>query len=151
MAELQLGKILVTTDLSKASEAAFEAIKPLADGFDSKVTVLHVVAEPGWAPATSASSDPYGAKQRLKDSIQGPLDEMHGRLLGASARARTAIVDGHPVWKAICDYAHDHGYDLIAIATRGRSNVDGALIGSVAEGVARHAHCPVMCVRPSPA
>lgn len=37
--------------------------------------------------------------------------------------------------------------DLIVIGSHGRGGVKRALLGSVAEGVMRHAPCPVLVVR----
>jgi nucleotide-binding universal stress UspA family protein len=39
--------------------------------------------------------------------------------------------------------------DLIVIGTHGRTGLDHLLIGSTAERVVRHAHCPVLVVRGS--
>src|SRR5262249_25249701 len=39
------------------------------------------------------------------------------------------------------------GADLILMGTHGRRGVGRALLGSVAEGVLRHAHCPVLTIR----
>jgi universal stress protein A len=151
MAELQLDRILVTTDLSQSSEAALEAVRALADDFEAKITLLHVT-EPAdeWntLASPSAASNTGATSRTLKARIQDELDQMCGRLLGDASRARTVIVDGRVAWKTICDYALDHEYDLIAIATQGRSNVAGTLIGSVAERVMRYAPCPALSVRP---
>ena len=38
--------------------------------------------------------------------------------------------------------------DLIVIGSRGLGGVRRALMGSVSDSVVRHAHCPVLVVRP---
>jgi nucleotide-binding universal stress UspA family protein len=40
---------------------------------------------------------------------------------------------------------------LIVIGSRGRGGIQRALMGSVSDSVVRHAHCPVMVVRPQKA
>ncbi|MDH5675818.1 MAG: universal stress protein [Myxococcales bacterium] len=137
-------KILVTTDLSEASEAAIEAVRPLADAFGSTITLLHVTE---FAPELSGgAADEY--RRRVKRVVLAQLDAMRKRVLGERPHARTAVADGRVVWQAICDYAGDHDYDLVAIATHGRSGLSRVLLGSVAERVAGHAPCPVLVVRP---
>jgi len=46
---------------------------------------------------------------------------------------------------AIIDTAHD-GYEVIVMATHGRTGFSKALLGSVAETVLRQAHCPVLLI-----
>jgi nucleotide-binding universal stress UspA family protein len=44
--------------------------------------------------------------------------------------------------------AEEIGAGLIVIGSRGRGGIRRALMGSVSDSVVRHAHCPVMVVRP---
>jgi len=53
--------------------------------------------------------------------------------------------------RAICNYAHDHGAELIVVPSHGRSGFTRLLLGSVAERIVRHAPCPVLVLRtPAP-
>jgi nucleotide-binding universal stress UspA family protein len=58
---------------------------------------------------------------------------------------RTELVPGHAA-EVITHYARAHGCDLIVIGHRGHFLGD-YLLGSTADRVAHHAHCPVMVVR----
>lgn len=60
--------------------------------------------------------------------------------------AHTVILDGQPV-QSILDYTASGNFDLIIMGSHGRSGIQRALLGSVAEGVLRHATLPVMIVR----
>ena len=44
--------------------------------------------------------------------------------------------------------AKDRNVDLIVIASHGRTGLGRILFGSTAEAVVRHAHCPVLVVKP---
>jgi nucleotide-binding universal stress UspA family protein len=55
------------------------------------------------------------------------------------------LVPGHAA-EVITHYARAHGHDLIVIGHRGHFLGD-YLLGSTADRVAHHAHCPVMVVR----
>jgi nucleotide-binding universal stress UspA family protein len=50
--------------------------------------------------------------------------------------------------EAIVHLAEDIGADLIVIGSRGHGGLRRALMGSVVDSVVRHAHCPVLVVRP---
>lgn len=54
------------------------------------------------------------------------------------------LVDGHPAEEIIKEAQED---DLIVIGSKGRTALDRLLMGSVAENVVRHAHCPAMLVK----
>jgi nucleotide-binding universal stress UspA family protein len=47
----------------------------------------------------------------------------------------------------ICSAAQKLGADLIVLTTRGYTGVKNVWLGSTAERVVRHAHCPVLAVR----
>jgi nucleotide-binding universal stress UspA family protein len=151
MMELHVGKILVPTDLSEQSEAALAAVGPLCEAFEAKLTLLHVTEfapESYEGPSGGGHPSAEAYRARVKALALEQLEDIRKRHLGDRPHARTAIIDGRVVWKAICDYAEQNGYELIAIATHGHGGLRHALLGSVAERVARHAQCPVMVVRP---
>jgi nucleotide-binding universal stress UspA family protein len=47
----------------------------------------------------------------------------------------------------ISEYAQEIGADLIVIPSHGRTGIERMLIGSVAERVVQHSHCPVLVLR----
>ena len=48
-----------------------------------------------------------------------------------------------------CEYrCEDIGAGLIVMGSRGLGGMRRALMGSVSDSVVRHAHCPVLVVRP---
>jgi nucleotide-binding universal stress UspA family protein len=63
-------------------------------------------------------------------------------------RVTAAKSIGPPVAE-IVRFAREGNYDLIVLGTHGRTGLKHALIGSVAERVVRHAHCPVLTIRPA--
>jgi nucleotide-binding universal stress UspA family protein len=50
--------------------------------------------------------------------------------------------------QAIIHLAEEVGAGLIVMGSRGLGGVRRALMGSVSDSVVRHAHCPVLVVRP---
>ncbi|MFJ9566139.1 universal stress protein [Streptomyces fuscichromogenes] len=90
--------------------------------------------------------------------VLGALDEGSAvaecrRVLGETVAGRTAahpevgfeheVVRGHPV-QVLTD-ASEHGLGLV-VGTRGHGGLTGLLLGSVGQGVLRHARCPVITV-----
>ncbi len=58
-----------------------------------------------------------------------------------------AVLRGDPE-RTICERAEDVGADLIVMVTHGRTGFRRTLLGSVADGVVRHAGIPVLLLRP---
>jgi nucleotide-binding universal stress UspA family protein len=57
------------------------------------------------------------------------------------------FMDVNSVADTIIDFAKKETIDLIVIGTKGRTGLKRFLMGSVANGVIQHAHCPVLLVR----
>lgn len=57
------------------------------------------------------------------------------------------LINASSVADAIINYAKDNSMDLIVIGTKGRTGLERFVIGSVANGVTMHAHCPVFLAR----
>ena len=51
--------------------------------------------------------------------------------------------------EAIVHLAEDIGAGMIVIGSRGFGGMKRAVLGNVADSVVRHAHCPVLVVRPT--
>lgn len=53
---------------------------------------------------------------------------------------------GHPA-SEICDYADEHGVDLIVVGSHGRTGIKRVLLGSVSRAVSNGANCSVVISR----
>lgn len=139
----ELKHILVGTDFSDASEAAIEMARVQARAHGARLTLLHA-----YPVAVETLDGGHGERRMeighevhealaaLKDRIAGPVEDLHAEVLAADN-----------VVQCLCDYAAQHGVELIVLGARGRSGVKDMLIGSVAERVARHASCSVLLAR----
>jgi nucleotide-binding universal stress UspA family protein len=81
------------------------------------------------------------------EAAQSNLSAAAAALTGAGIRVETEVQVGRPA-AVILDVATSSGADMIAMATHGRSGIRRFLMGSVADRVVRHAHTPVLLVRP---
>ena len=60
-------------------------------------------------------------------------------------KVESTVQVGH-AGQQICGRAQHQHADLIVIATHGRTGLEHLFLGSTAEFVVRHAHCPVLVV-----
>jgi nucleotide-binding universal stress UspA family protein len=139
-------KVLLAVDDSKFSASALGAVISHIPPQGTEVLVLHVVEpvtpfpppqmSPGYAPELEAL---------MKEGRQMVSRDVE-RLRAAGFKAEGVVENGDIKGKII-DAAAEWRADLIVLGSHGRSGVRRFLLGSVAENVARHAHCSVQIVR----
>ena len=111
---------------------------------ESELHLVHVVIEE--APATSAqelaSLDQRlaGAPAQIRQYVEQVWTETPSKVV-AHLRA------GQPS-RSICQTAVDINADVIVVGTHRRAGLKKLMLGSVAEQVLQHAHCPVMIALP---
>ena len=133
--------ILFPTDFSEDSDQAFQLACSLGRDQFSSLVVAHVL------PPTNG---PESEEDVIKDD--GPVvrecREHFCRLkaLAGDIPISFRIVFGYAVG-AILNVAHEEHADLIVIASHQHTRFHLQLHGSVAEGVLRQSHCPVMILR----
>ena len=144
-------RILVPFDGSAHSMKAVETAIELARTFDSDLTFLHVTTK-------------LNLPDQLKDYIRGEqlaghdllaIDEATKRIIAdISVRAEaegvkkvhTIFREGKPA-RTIVAYARSAGIEAIVMGSRGLSELESALLGSVSHKVASLADCTVMIVK----
>lgn len=144
-----LKHILVATDFSEPSEAAFAYGRELARTFHAKLVVLHV-AEDVAARAYGADGFVFFEPTLQRDIEAGAQKQLDALLCDEDRTvlsAQTIVRTSNSPAAAIVDYARDADIDLIVIGTHGRGGMAHLLLGSVAERVVRTAPCPVLTVR----
>lgn len=82
----------------------------------------------------------------LRREADGQLKKLVKAVREKGVTVRGVLADGRAA-QAICDLADNQSADLLIISTHGYSNLKHFLLGSVSEGVVRHATCPVLVVR----
>jgi nucleotide-binding universal stress UspA family protein len=140
-------RILVPVDGSEYSTRALNVAVDLAHDLDAELVILNVVdlAKVTMMSGGEAQLIP-GCLEELKSEGRRIVDDALARI-GSQARASVRVVDGAPV-NQIERVADEMMPIFIVIGTHGRSGFNRAVMGSVAEGVARRAPVPVMVVPP---
>jgi len=142
--------ILLTSDLSEEALRAFAPAGELARAAGAKITLFHVVldltdtAPQGGMLGTPIGLPDYESERRAAEHTL----ERQARILPPDVDATVRVVAGGRVARTIVEFAEEHGVDLIAMSTHGRSGARRLVLGSIAEGVLRHARVPVLCFPP---
>jgi nucleotide-binding universal stress UspA family protein len=133
-------KILVAVDGSDYSRQALPAALEVAKKFESDVFVLHVAEHDRGRAAAFTIESPAEATRLVADAVKSAKDaglnaagEVHDRAVGHVA------ID-------VVETARAHGSDLIVMGSRGLSDVQGLLLGSVTHKVMQLAHIAVLVV-----
>jgi nucleotide-binding universal stress UspA family protein len=143
-------QILCASDLSPASEPAWVMAQRLGRLLDAEVLLLHVI------PPVPIPMEGYFPPRLYQELVTGAGSEAEARLTavvaavaGAPLKVRSRVVEGSPAAR-IVDVAAEEGADLVVVGTHGRTGLDRAFIGSVADRVLRTAKCPVLTVQALP-
>jgi universal stress protein A len=140
----KIESILVPVDFSPPAKGAFQFALELAEQYDARVHLLHVIEN-----FTSPDFENFPLVRDREQLVATVKKEL-------VAFARTG---SHPVvpvypdvrvgspWQEIVEAARQDKIDLIIIPTHGYTGWKHLLIGSVAERVVRHAPCPVLALR----
>lgn len=146
---MKLQSILVATDFSDCSGAAFQTAAALAQTFNAKIIVLHVI---NWkrvmVVAEYLGQEPDSLVAELRERAQKQLAEFLKRWNSQDLQVETIVAVGAP-FQEIAVIARDLAVDLIALGgygAAGRGPVEEMFFGSTAEKVVRLLPCPVLCV-----
>ena len=136
-------EIIVAIDGSDHSHKAMDYAKGLAKQYGATLRLVHAF------PHTSdlLGYDNYEQLVARRENVgQTILDQAREKLGEASFPIKEELLE-EPAAEAILAVAKTRHADLIVMGTRGRSSLEGLLLGSVSQKVIHHAACPVMVVR----
>jgi nucleotide-binding universal stress UspA family protein len=141
--------IVVAVDGSPPSREAGRYAVQFAKEMGARLHIVHVVEFSAIAVAAAESSG--GAWTAMLPSMQ---EDARG-VVGATVREAEAagvphtvrVVEGYAPHTAIINEAEEHRAWLIVVGSHGRTGLERALVGSVAERVVRMAGRPVLVHR----
>jgi nucleotide-binding universal stress UspA family protein len=139
-------KILVPIDFSDISKDALPWAAFLAAQFGAELVLLHVVEK---FPVNYLLGRELMSHTIVPLMKQAEADlERRAADLGKTTGVKaTAVVrEGRP-YEEICQAAKALGADFITLTTHGYTGLKHVWLGSTAERVVRHAHCPALVVR----
>jgi nucleotide-binding universal stress UspA family protein len=149
-ASITFRKIIVPTDFSDCSTKGLSYVKNFAREFNSTLVLLHSVDLKYYvANVEYARYDLPLILQQVENAGQRQMRDLVKNTDWEGVKVEPTIEIGH-AGQQICDRAQDRRADLIVTATHGRTGLKHVFIGSTAEFVVRHAHCPVLVVPTRP-
>jgi nucleotide-binding universal stress UspA family protein len=130
--------VLVPLDFAPAGEVKIPVAEEYARALDADVLLLHVLRPGSIDPANVSPTEAHA---------RAYLDTIGARLRSAGVHTETVIRTGSPA-ATIVQEALIRDVHLIIMGTNTRPMLSTAVLGSVADQVARAAACPVLLVHP---
>lgn len=147
MASSLFNRIVVPTDFSDCSEEAWALAKRVAARLGSEVVLAHILVEPiVYGDASLATDSTWQLFEQGRKWVEEKIEEWASGARAQGITVRTIVRTGS-AHEEIVNLATDEPAELIIMGTHGRSVLNRALLGSVADRVVRFAPCPVLTVR----
>lgn len=143
-------RILVPIDGSTTSERALDEAIKFAQQQNAQIELVHVL-EDIWYFDSENYINYAELIHSMRCSGEKMLAQAQNKLQQAGVAAETKLLEarGERVANVIIAEAKNSLADLIIIGTHGRSGFSRMLLGSIAEGVVRTAHIPILLIRGS--
>ncbi|HVZ72904.1 MAG TPA: universal stress protein [Polyangia bacterium] len=145
MSHLPVTRIVVGTDFSPGSDAAFAHALALAEAFHAALDIVHVIDSGAVTSPVFLGALTMVDADSIFTSIDDALTKRSERAAAAGVVCQTNSLDGFPA-KELVRHAAKTGADLIVVGTHGRTGLEHVLLGSVAERVVQRSACPVLVV-----
>lgn len=146
-------KILLPLDASQLAEKALPHAVAIAKATGAEVTLVtvvqHFLAGPGKGYVETLPEVVAERIMAAKAEAMLYLERIQRELKEQGVVAHCDTLE-NDVAEAIVGYAEKNGFDLIAMATHGRSGLDRIIMGSIAEKVVRGSLKPVLLIRALP-
>lgn len=145
---MDINTVLLATDFSEISRAAFDAAIDLAQKFGAKIVVTHVEDDHYLNMVSDHVAVGLSAEHIWKvqyEHSKNRLDEFVEANMSGMVEAESEVRRGTP-HDEIVRSAKEHHADLIVMATHGRGFISHAIMGSTTERVIRSAPCPVLAI-----
>lgn len=135
-------KILVTTDFSDNAKAAFPYAKNIAEKTGGSVDILHILSLDQFEDDETDPTIKKIREQRMK-----LIEKEHFHSLSDRVRSYAIVSDDSP-HEAILKFVKNTDYNLIVMATVGKTGIKYMMMGSTTANVVRHVETAVLSVRP---
>ena len=143
-------RIVAGTDFSDPSLPALKAAADEAVRVGGQFTIVHcldLVWSPAAYPAMAFGGAPFNVSaEKMQELQQIATERLEESLRQLNIAGETVVTTGS-AGASLIDVAKERKADLLVVGTIGRTGLRRALLGSVAETVAREAPCSVLVVR----
>ena len=143
---IRIKGILAAIDFSEQATHALKIAVRLAKQLNSQLYVLHTVSPLMYAPGAGVLS-PVLHESETKQA-QEQLHKYIAKIPEVRTTKHEEIVLYGPPTEAMMDVVESKRVDLVVVGSHGRSGLGKLVLGSNAESVIRHLHCPILVVGP---
>jgi nucleotide-binding universal stress UspA family protein len=145
--------VVVGVDFSETSLRALHRAARFAASEGAELHALHVLDAP-WRHLpylAPESMTPFAMEKAYREAIERQLAEFIRPVTAANPGLKLRAVCDDPGTHrvGIAGYASRVGADLVALGTRGRTNLRDVLLGSTAERVLAESRCSVLAIKPA--
>jgi nucleotide-binding universal stress UspA family protein len=135
-------RVLVGWDCSAGAAAALHTAVSMTDGGSSHIVALAILdGVPHGETREDRARDLAERRHRTEALFGRARDSVPPE---ARARVSLQIVENGDPARAICDYAAEHGFDLLVLGRHGDGGVVHGRLGHVAEAAAKAGRVPVL-------
>lgn len=134
--------IMVTTDFSENSFKVFAHTIQISQETNAKIELVNILMREGFDTDAVIEAD-----VKLREKELATIADKYFAEVRSYVNYRV-IVTFKSVHDAILHESNDNKFDLVVIATIGRTGLDYLMLGSTAASVVRHVSAPVLSVNP---
>lgn len=152
--QFEIRNILLPVDGSEYSEAAIDYAVTLARVFKSRIHLLRIVDTPSAYAMLSRHMEAAATGDILNEIIESMrketneyLQQTAGRIRESGVEVTVVALEGYP-GEQLIEHERRGYFQLVVMATAGRSGVGRVIFGSVAERMLKMGRSPVMMIRP---
>jgi len=140
---MNVTRILLPVDGSRLSDVAADMAIDIANDSNASIVLLHVRR-----PVPTGLGQPNANEllDVLTEGAEAVMDHYRGKLDSAKANY-TDLVIGGEVAEVVANVAEVEKCDLIVIGSKGKSDLEGLILGSVTHKVLHTTDLPVLVVK----
>ncbi len=140
-------KIMVPVDFSSTSNKAFIFAREMVDCWEGQIHLVHILDTDFLSGAVHITIEPLDESvAKWRKRVEEKLKSVYHNEDGSQLTGEIHIREGKP-HEEILKLAKELDVDMIVIGSHGRTGLERAIFGSVAERVTRMADVPVLVIK----
>ncbi len=141
-------EILFPIDLAGEVDRPLAYVRDLARQLSARLHLLYVVREFGFVRGIFIPHENIDKmEEEYRGAAQRHMERLREEHFEDDPTVVAAVAFGNPA-EEVLRYAKEKRIDLITLMTHGRTGLEHALFGSVAEAVVKRSPVPVLTIRP---
>jgi nucleotide-binding universal stress UspA family protein len=136
-------RILLAWDGSQVALRAFDVAIDITRRYEAELVAVSIAHSPAHAETDADRTETVDAAHRY---LQATFDEVKDRAQRAGVEVEHQIVDGQTPARALLDYVHEHGFDLIVCGHHHDRRAGRLLLIGLTQGLLAGASVPVVVV-----